>query len=164
MSPSEPSEAQFLVHSNLSVPLLVILLLLPWRMATSVPTAPVPPQAVQLPQTGGPAPQQVKAAIASAGPSAPATALVPVAPAELEVQSGISADSPAMRLRVELEVGVPVGEFRVRNLLALEAGVLVESKWSHSEDVPLAAGRVQLAWTEFEVLETQLAARLTRLA
>ena len=28
---------------------------------------------------------------------------------------------------------------------------------------PLAAGRVQLAWSEFEVVDTQLAVRLTRL-
>jgi hypothetical protein len=72
--------------------------------------------------------------------------------------------SPALRLKVELEVSVPVGEFRVSQLLVLEPGALVESRWNHAEDLPLAAGRVQLAWTEFEVVDTQLAARLTRLA
>ncbi len=34
----------------------------------------------------------------------------------------------------------------------------------HGEDVPLSAGDVQLAWSEFEVVDTQLAVRVTRLA
>ena len=68
------------------------------------------------------------------------------------------------RLPVELDVSVPVRNFRVRNLLALEPSHLVESGWGHGEDVPLAAGRVQLAWSEFEVVDTQLAVRVTRLA
>ncbi len=72
--------------------------------------------------------------------------------------------SPVLRLPVELEVSVPVREFRVKNLLGLESGVVVESGWNRSEDLPLSAGHVQLAWVEFEVVETQLAARLTRLA
>jgi flagellar motor switch/type III secretory pathway protein FliN len=68
------------------------------------------------------------------------------------------------RLPVELDVSVPVRNFRVRNLLALEPSDLVETVWEHGEDVPLAAGRVQLAWSEFEVIDTQLAVRVTRLA
>jgi flagellar motor switch protein FliN/FliY len=68
------------------------------------------------------------------------------------------------RLPVELDVSVPVRSFRVRNLLVLEPGHLVESGWGHGDDVPLAAGRVQLAWSEFEVIDTQLAVRVTRLA
>jgi flagellar motor switch/type III secretory pathway protein FliN len=64
---------------------------------------------------------------------------------------------------VELDVAIPVPEFRVRDLLALTPGQLVESHWGHGEDVPLASGEVQVAWTEFEVIETQLAVRITRL-
>jgi flagellar motor switch protein FliN/FliY len=67
-------------------------------------------------------------------------------------------------LPVELDVAVPVRDFRVRNLLALEPGQLIESKWGHGEDLPLASADVQLAWTEFEVVESQLAVRITRLA
>jgi Type III flagellar switch regulator (C-ring) FliN C-term len=63
-----------------------------------------------------------------------------------------------------MDVSVPVRGFRVRNLLTLETGQLVESGWGHGEDVPLAAGDVQLAWSEFEVIETALAVRVTRLA
>jgi flagellar motor switch/type III secretory pathway protein FliN len=73
--------------------------------------------------------------------------------------------SPAIaRLPVQLDVTIPIRDFRVRTLLALEPGQLVESQWVNGEDVPLVAGNVQLAWSEFEVVDTQLAVRLTRLA
>ncbi|MGB7548533.1 MAG: FliM/FliN family flagellar motor C-terminal domain-containing protein [Terracidiphilus sp.] len=70
----------------------------------------------------------------------------------------------AARLPVELEVAIPVPEFRVRNLLALEPGQVIETQWGHGEDMPLSAGQVQLAWSEFEVAEAKLAVRITRLA
>ena len=71
---------------------------------------------------------------------------------------------PVALLPVELDVAVPVRDFRVRDLLALEPGRVIETLWGNGEDVPLAAGDVQLAWSEFEVVETQLAVRVTRLA
>jgi flagellar motor switch protein FliM len=71
--------------------------------------------------------------------------------------------APLARLPVELDVAVPVREFRVRNLLTLEPGQVIESRWAHSEDMPLAAGAVQLAWSEFEVVDSQLAVRVTRM-
>ncbi len=67
------------------------------------------------------------------------------------------------RMPVELDVAIPIPDFRVRNLLALALGQLVETDWGNGEDVPLACGAVQLAWTEFEVIESQLAVRITRL-
>jgi flagellar motor switch protein FliN/FliY len=73
--------------------------------------------------------------------------------------------SPAVALLpVELDVAIPVRDFRVRNLLALEPGQLIESQWGHGDDVPLASADVQLAWSEFEVVESQMAVRITRLA
>jgi flagellar motor switch protein FliM len=57
-----------------------------------------------------------------------------------------------------------VREFRVRNLLALQPGQVVETQWTHGEDMPLSAGEVQLAWSEFEVVDSVLAVRVTRLA
>jgi flagellar motor switch/type III secretory pathway protein FliN len=75
----------------------------------------------------------------------------------------VHASSRLMRLPVELEVAIPLRGFRVRNLLALKTGALVESQWTHGEDVPLVSGDVQLAWSEFDVLDTQMAVRLTRL-
>ena len=79
-------------------------------------------------------------------------------------ESEVTALSPSVaRLPVELDVTIPIREFRVRTLLALEPGQLIESQWGNGDDVPLASGDVQLAWSEFEVVDTQLAVRLTRL-
>jgi flagellar motor switch protein FliM len=68
------------------------------------------------------------------------------------------------RLPVSLAVTVPVRAFRVRDLLAIATGEVIETQWSYGEDLPLSSGDVQLAWSEFEVVETRLAVRVTRLA
>ena len=98
-----------------------------------------------------------------AGESEPEQALVPVVAEPVE-DSLVESASPLARLPVELDVLVPVREFRVRNLLALLPGEVIETAWEHGDDLPLASGKVQLAWTEFEVLDTALAVRITRLA
>lgn len=91
--------------------------------------------------------------------------MVPAADPELEIKTtAIAPDSAAARLPVELDVCVPVREFRVRDLLNLNSGSIIESQWGHGDDVPLTSGEVQLAWSEFEVVDTQLAVRVTRLA
>jgi flagellar motor switch protein FliN/FliY len=72
--------------------------------------------------------------------------------------------APIPKLPVQLGVSIPVREFRIRQLLALAPGQVIETGWNHRDDLPLAAGEVQLAWSEFEVLETRLAVRVTRLA
>lgn len=95
--------------------------------------------------------------------AATSEALVPFA--DPDVVGAESAFKPlVMRLPVELEVSVPVRDFRVRNLLALAPGQVIESQWSNGNDLPLAARDVQLAWTEFEVMESRLAVRVTRVA
>jgi hypothetical protein len=102
---------------------------------------------------------------AAMGPSQTSAeqALIPSPPA-LDPGMTIQPNSLAARLPVELDVAVPLRNFRVRTLLALEPGAIVESQWTQGTDVPLAAGSVQLACSEFEVMETLLAVRLTRLA
>jgi hypothetical protein len=89
-------------------------------------------------------------------------ALVP-APHPLVEKPGLALSAPMARLLVELDVAVPVRGFRVCNLLALDPGVVIETQWAQGEDLPLASGEVLLAWSEFEVVETQLAVRLTRM-
>jgi flagellar motor switch protein FliM len=81
-----------------------------------------------------------------------------------EPKALLALTAPLARLPAELEVSIPVRLFRVRNLLAMEPGAVIETQWSSGEDMPLSAGAVQLAWSEFEVLDTQLAVRVTRLA
>ena len=87
----------------------------------------------------------------------------PRPPAE-EEEGGMALTAPLARLPVELDVAVEIEDFRVRNLLALEPGQVIETRWVNGRDMPLAAGDVQLAWSEFEVIDTQLAVRVTRLA
>jgi flagellar motor switch/type III secretory pathway protein FliN len=103
-------------------------------------------------------------AAASGSETANRQALLAVAPQEEEERDPIAFRGPVALLPVELDVTVPVREFRVRHLLALAPGQLIESQWGNGEDVPLASGDVQLAWSEFEVIDAQLAVRVTRLA
>ncbi len=113
----------------------------------------MPPQTVAPPRPPVPAP-------AAEGKAEQALVTSPHPPAE---GTGIALYGPVARLPVELDVAVPVREFRVRNLLALEPGQVIETQWAHGEDLPLAAGDVQLAWSEFEVVDSQLAVRVTRM-
>jgi flagellar motor switch/type III secretory pathway protein FliN len=69
-----------------------------------------------------------------------------------------------LKLPVQLDIAVPVRGFRVRHLLALAPEHIVESQWSSGTDLPLSAGDVDLAWTEFEVVDSKLAVRITRVA
>ncbi|HEY1802982.1 MAG TPA: FliM/FliN family flagellar motor C-terminal domain-containing protein [Terracidiphilus sp.] len=117
------------------------------------------------PLSGAPAVEKSNAgAPATARSEGPGTALVPSPQLLAEEETDPAFGPLVARLPVELDVAVPVREFRVRHLLALEAGTVIESRWNHGNDLPLAAGDVKLAWTEFEVIETQLAVRVTRLA
>jgi len=68
------------------------------------------------------------------------------------------------QLRMTMTASVPLGGFKVRDLLQLEPGQVIESSWSETEDVPLHVGQVQVAWSEFEVVDQHLVVRLTRLA
>ena len=95
-------------------------------------------------------------------PVAELTALVP-SEADQRPDSNRKFDGPISRLPVELDVGVPIRNFRIRNLIALEPGVVVASQWGQSDDLPVMSGNQPLAWSEFEVVDTHLAVRLTRL-
>ena len=112
-------------------------------------------------------------AVAGNATSAGSTDMVPREAADRaaivasEADAGFEADPiPAfvLPLPVAVAVAVPVRNFRVRNLLAMRSGTILETQWGHGDDLPLASGETTLAWTEFEVIDTQLAVRVTRLA
>lgn len=90
--------------------------------------------------------------------------LVPAPAAQSPEEEESIFPAPLSLLPVDLGVRIPVRDFRVRRLLALEPGAVIETQWNHGEDLPLTAGEVQMAWSEFEVVETRLAVRITRLA
>ena len=110
-------------------------------------------------ETAEPVVPNVEPVRAAEGPD---QALVP-APQGHESEPLIPPNSLAARLAVEVDVAIPLRGFRVRNLLALEPGTVVESQWGHGDEVPLGSRDVQLAWSEFEVADAHLAVRLTRL-
>jgi flagellar motor switch protein FliN len=68
------------------------------------------------------------------------------------------------KLPVAISAGVAMKRFRVRDVLGLQNGQVFETAWAETEDVPLMAGKVQLAWSEFEVVDRRLIVRFTRLA
>lgn len=67
------------------------------------------------------------------------------------------------KLSVAVSAEIPLKQFRVRDLLGLQKGHLFETASPETEDVPLMAGKLQLAWSEFEIVDRQLVVRLTRL-
>jgi len=85
-------------------------------------------------------------------------------PNPIEDENSLRLSASMTRLPVSLTVAVPVREFQVRKLLAMAPGIVIESQWGQGEDLPLSSGDVQLAWSEFEVVDTRLAVRVTRLA
>jgi flagellar motor switch protein FliN/FliY len=99
-----------------------------------------------------------------AGASAPLTLSDNATARDASSLAQIDPGSAITLLPVQLDVRVPVPGFRVQDLLSLEKGRVLETSWSHGEDLPVWSGGVQLAWTEFEVVEQKLAARVTRLA
>jgi flagellar motor switch protein FliN/FliY len=103
------------------------------------------------------------AAPSEGGEIAGEAALVPSLP-PLDQQECLNLNPRLGRLAVELDVAIPIREFRVRDLLALEPGRVVKTEWQQGEDMPLAARGTQLAWSEFEVINSRLAVRVTRLA
>jgi flagellar motor switch protein FliN/FliY len=68
------------------------------------------------------------------------------------------------RMPAKLTVSIPLKRFKVKDLLNLASGQTIESAWPETEDVPLKTGELQLCWGEFEVVERNMALRLTRLA
>ncbi|MFZ1939160.1 MAG: FliM/FliN family flagellar motor C-terminal domain-containing protein [Terracidiphilus sp.] len=122
-----------------------------------------PPLASPAPSAGNLAQGGAAGSPAGGGGAVSSQALVPVAQG-LEDRNEPEFGPRVLRLPVELDVAVPVRGFRVRHLLALTPGQVIESQWANGSDLPLAVRNVQLAWTEFEVVETKLAVRIARVA
>lgn len=77
---------------------------------------------------------------------------------------GHSAWPMISHLPVTLGVRIPLHHFKVRDLVRLQCGQTIESRWPVTEDVPLKVGALTVSWGEFEVVEDRMALRLTRLA
>jgi len=73
-------------------------------------------------------------------------------------------DTRLDHMPMQLDVMVKVRSFCVQDLLALERGTVVETVHEHTQDIPVRCGGALLVWAEFEVMDQQLAVRITRLA
>jgi flagellar motor switch/type III secretory pathway protein FliN len=67
------------------------------------------------------------------------------------------------KLRVTLRAVVAMNRFKVRDLLSLKEGQVFESLSPDTDDVSLLIGRMQVGWSEFEIMDQRMALRLTRL-
>lgn len=63
-----------------------------------------------------------------------------------------------------LTIEIPLPGFTVADLLHLERGRIIASRWTVGQDVPLRINHELIAWSEFEVAQNHLAVRLTELA
>jgi flagellar motor switch protein FliN len=63
---------------------------------------------------------------------------------------------------LSIEISVP--GFTVGELLVLEAGRLIDTRWTVGADVPLLINGELVAWSEFEIANNHVAVRLTELA
>lgn len=63
-----------------------------------------------------------------------------------------------------LSIEVPVPDFTVADLVSLEPGRLINTRWTVGEDVPLRVNGGLIAWSEFEIVSNHIAVRLTELA
>ena len=65
------------------------------------------------------------------------------------------------RLGCQLTVQLSVPGLRVRELLHLKPGSVVDTNWSLSTEVPLLANGQLIAWGEFEAIGERLVLRIT---
>ena len=63
-----------------------------------------------------------------------------------------------------LTLDLPIPEFTIRDLLRMEPGAVLNSGWNQTADIPLKVNGQLVGWTEFEVIGSVLAARITELA
>ena len=97
------------------------------------------------------------------------TIMIPAPRVEIERPSMLNVEDheawPVVsRLSIPVGVEIGFGRFKVRDLLSLEVGKLIESSWPESGDIMVSAGGIQIGWSEFEVEDQRLMARVTRLA
>jgi len=69
----------------------------------------------------------------------------------------------ALKLPCLLSVELALPAFSVGMLMKLEKGMVIDSHWSVTDDLPLRVNGQVIAWSEFEVVGERLAVRLTEL-
>lgn len=65
---------------------------------------------------------------------------------------------------VILHVRIPLPAFKLHSLATLTSGSVVTTGWPSSEDLPVTAGDVRLAWAEFAIADHKRSVRVTRIS
>ena len=95
----------------------------------------------------------------------PATSSSPLeTKVQIQNQPGVSKYPFVSALPIQLDVRIPIFNFRFKDLLQLQAGNILTTSWSLAEDLPVAGGATRLLWAEFAVADQQLTVRVTRVA
>ena len=63
-----------------------------------------------------------------------------------------------------LTIEIPVPDFKVSDLVQMAPGRIIATRWTVGLDVPLLINGELIAWSEFEIVQSRLAVRLTELA
>ena len=64
-------------------------------------------------------------------------------------------------LTCQLSLEISIENFKVGELLQLNKGAVVETTCHFTSDIPLRANGLLIGWTEFEVIGSRLAVRIT---
>ncbi len=75
--------------------------------------------------------------------------------------SDLSLEVLALPCQLRIELRIP--DFKVRDLLALEVDSIVDSRRKEGLHMPVSVNGEMIAWAEFDVVEEQLAVRLTEI-
>ena len=67
-------------------------------------------------------------------------------------------------LPCQISLEIPIPGFAVSALLRLTPNDVINTHWLQGSDVPLRVNGKVIGWTEFEVIDDRLAARLTQIA
>jgi flagellar motor switch protein FliN len=84
----------------------------------------------------------------------------PEAPVDLLAERWVRVEPLPCLLTIE----IPVPGFTVGDLVRLQRGRIIATRWTVGQDVPLRVNGELIAWSEFEVVQNRLAVRLTELA
>jgi flagellar motor switch/type III secretory pathway protein FliN len=106
-------------------------------------------------------------AAAAAPASAATTPAMNPAPArgsERETVDDEARWKPVLGLPCQLIVDLPLPDFKIADLLKLRSGSVINAHWRLGRDVPLQLNGLLIGWSEFEVVGSNLAVRLTELA
>ncbi len=91
-----------------------------------------------------------------------AAALFPSTARPMELIENHMAWPILARMPETLTALISVRRLTVSDLLSLQVGQMLSTDTALADDIPVKVGHVQLAWSEFEVVERTLAVRLTR--